>query len=63
MSLDGCIAGPDDRFDWTTTALAIGFAALCARYHTALMGRRTWETTRVPFRSPREAGPARRDRP
>jgi dihydrofolate reductase len=46
MSLDGYIAGPNGEADWITFDPDIDFAALFARFDTALMGRRTFETVR-----------------
>jgi dihydrofolate reductase len=45
-SLDGCIAGPNGEFDWIPHDPDIDFGALFAQFDTAVMGRKTFETTR-----------------
>jgi dihydrofolate reductase len=42
-SLDGYIAGPKGEADWIIMDPEIDFAALYARFDTALIGRRTFE--------------------
>lgn len=42
-SLDGCIADPDGGYDWIVHDPDIDFAALFARFDTAVMGRRSFE--------------------
>ena len=44
-SLDGYIAGPNGEFDWIVMDPDIDFAALCAQFDTAVMGRKTFEVT------------------
>lgn len=44
-SLDGYIAAPDGGFDWIVADPDIDFAALIAQFDTAVMGRKTFETT------------------
>jgi dihydrofolate reductase len=44
MSLDGYIAGPNGEYDWIVAEPEIDFAAEFARFDTALVGRRTFET-------------------
>lgn len=45
-SLDGCIAGPHDEFDWIVVDPEIDFKALFSRFDTMLMGRRSYEAAR-----------------
>jgi dihydrofolate reductase len=45
-SLDGCIAGPNDEFDWIVMDPEIDFGALFRRFDTVLMGRRSYELAR-----------------
>jgi len=45
-SLDGCIAGPNDEFDWIVTDPEIDFGALFRRFDTVLMGRKSYEAAR-----------------
>ena len=46
MSLDGFIAGPNGEADWITMDPDIDFKALFSRFDTALMGRKTYETSK-----------------
>ncbi len=46
MSLDGYIAGPNGEYDWIVMDPDLDFAAMTARYDTALMGRKTFEVMR-----------------
>jgi dihydrofolate reductase len=46
-SLDGFIAGPNGEFDWIPMDPDIDFAAMAARYDTAVMGRRSYEVARA----------------
>jgi dihydrofolate reductase len=48
MSLDGYIAGPDGEFDWIMSDPASDFSAQFAQCDTFLLGRRTFEITRIP---------------
>jgi dihydrofolate reductase len=48
MSLDGYIAGPNGEFDWIVHDPTIDFTALFAQFDTFLLGRRTYELTRLP---------------
>jgi dihydrofolate reductase len=43
MSLDGCIAGPNDEADWIIMDPDIDFQALFEQFDTFLLGRRTFE--------------------
>lgn len=43
-SLDGFIADPDGGYDWIVADPTVDFDALFAKFDTALMGRRTFET-------------------
>jgi dihydrofolate reductase len=43
MSLDGFIADSDGGYDWIVHDPAIDFAALFARFDTAVMGRKTFD--------------------
>lgn len=45
-SLDGYIAGPHGEFDWIVMDPDIDFATLFAQFDTAVMGRKTFLTTR-----------------
>jgi dihydrofolate reductase len=45
-SLDGCIAGPHDEFDWIEVDPEIDFGALFRRFDTVLMGRKSYEAAR-----------------
>jgi dihydrofolate reductase len=45
-SLDGYIVGPNGEFDWIIQDPDIDFSKLFATFDTAVMGRRTFETTR-----------------
>jgi len=45
ISLDGYIAGPNGEFDWIVIDPDIDFAALFARFDTAVMGRKTFLAT------------------
>ncbi len=42
-SLDGYIAGPNGEADWIVANPEIDFGELFSQFHTALMGRRTYE--------------------
>lgn len=44
-SLDGYIAGPHDEYDWIMEDPDIDFGEIFAEFDTAIMGRRTYETT------------------
>ncbi len=44
MSLDGFIAGPGGEYDWIPDEPGIDWGAFMARFDTALMGRRSYET-------------------
>ena len=46
ISLNGYIAGPDDKFDWIVMDPDIDFAGLSDQFDTYLLGRRTFEVTR-----------------
>ena len=48
ISLDGYIAGPGGEFDWIVMDPDINFARLSGQFDTYLLGRRTFEITRVP---------------
>jgi dihydrofolate reductase len=43
MSLDGYVAGPKEELDWIVMDPEIDFAALYARFDTAIMGRKTYD--------------------
>lgn len=45
-SLDGCIAGLHDEFDWIEVDPEIDFGSLFRRFDTVLMGRRSYEAAR-----------------
>ncbi len=44
-SLDGYIAGPHGEFDWIVMDPDIDFTELYAQFDTAVMGRKTFQTT------------------
>lgn len=46
MSLDGYIAGPKGESDWIIVDPDMDFGALMEAFDTALLGRKTYETTR-----------------
>lgn len=46
MSLDGYIAGPKGESDWIIVDPDMDFGALMGAFDTALLGRKTYETTR-----------------
>jgi dihydrofolate reductase len=48
MSLDGFIAGPNGEADWIPMDPDIDFVGLFSRFDTALLGRRSYETTQSP---------------
>jgi len=45
MSLDGFIAGPRGEYDWIPADPDIDFAAIFEQFDTAIMGRKTFQTT------------------
>ena len=47
ISLDGYIAGPGGEFDWIPMDPDIDFAGMSEQFDTYLLGRRTFEVTRV----------------
>lgn len=47
MSLDGYISGPNGESDWIVMDPEINFGALMRSFDTILLGRRTYEATRV----------------
>jgi dihydrofolate reductase len=59
MSLDGYIAGPDGEFDWIMSDPASDFSAQFAQFDTFLLGRRTFEITRIPGSPPFPRGSKR----
>ena len=44
-SLDGYIAGPNGEYDWIVEDPDIDFAGIFAQFDTAVMGRKTFQTT------------------
>ena len=51
-SLDGYIAGPKGETDWIVENPDFDFRALFEQFDTALLGRRTYELTRMPGAPP-----------
>src|SRR5579884_2871162 len=47
MSLDGFIAGPSGEYDWIIQDPEIDFKAICSRFDTMVMGRRTFEVVKA----------------
>ena len=47
MSLDGFIAGPKGDYDWIVMDPAIDFGALYKEFGTVVMGRKTYEASKV----------------
>ena len=45
MSLDGFIAGPRGEYDWIPADPDIDFAGIFEQFDTAIMGRKTFQTT------------------
>lgn len=59
MSVDGYIAGPGGEFDWITSDPAFDVSAQFAQFDTFLLGRRTFELTRMPGSPPFPRGSKR----